>query len=53
MMPDYLKYDNCLKEYDHILSIFKNDTGSFDSRRTKDKKDGGSMKGNEQLEFEI
>jgi predicted metal-dependent hydrolase len=53
MMPDYLKYDNCLKEYDHILSIFKNDTGSFDSRRTKDKKDGDSLKGNEQLEFEI
>ena len=23
MMPDYLKYDNLLKEYDHILSIFK------------------------------
>ena len=27
MMPDYLKYDNLLKEYDHILSIFKNATG--------------------------
>ena len=53
MMPDYLKYDNRLKEYDHILSIFKNDTGTFDSRREIAERKQNIVKENKQLEFEI
>ena len=53
MMPDYLKYDNLLKEYDHILSIFKNDTGTFVSRKDSPEPQEGSIKENKQLELEI
>ena len=53
MMPNYLKYDNLLKEYDHILSIFKNDTGTFVSRKESPEPQEGSIKENKQLELEI
>ncbi len=51
MMPNYLKYDNLLKEYDHILSMFKNDMGSFTTQKDNKKKEDGNK--NKQLEFEI
>ncbi len=53
MMPDYIKYENLLKEYDHILSIFKNDMGSFDSGKESLTNKKENIKKNKQLEFEI
>ena len=53
MMPDYLKHENSLKEYDHILSILKNDGGpSFTDSRDSKKKEEVSRQ-NKQLDFEI
>ena len=51
-MPDYIKYENQLKEFSHILSIFKNDMGSFQSKRIIDKEQKTNNE-NKQLELKI